>query len=398
MEDKKLGKKCGIYGIHNMINDQWYVGQSQDIEKRWNAHRWGLSHGIGESIHLLRAWRKYGEAAFEWIVLEECNIKALDKKEIEWINKKDSFRNGYNQTIGGGGVRGYQQSEETQEKRSAALAKAMKRPAYRCLRSGLSKRMWEKEEYREKVLKRRSLVMATPEYKEKISKTSKDRYRDPKYKNNYLMKIREYFDNPNNKEAVLLRNRKTASNENRNRKIGAAHSARFEKNPMLREKVSAEAKERWADASYKEKVRKAQKEAAQTKAIPVLQVETGRVFSSMEEAVTAVGGKNKAGICNCCQGKCLTACGFQWRYANETGEEWMARRRKYLSSLIPSKRSGHTPVAVACEETGVIYNSCKEAAVALGLDASSISKVCRGKAKTTKNYHFKYVDKNNEKK
>lgn len=48
---------------------------------------------------------------------------------------------------------------------------------------------------------------------------------------------------------------------------------------------------------------------------------------------------------------------------------------------------------VRCIETGEIFSSGKEAAETMGLDPSHISKVCRGKAKTTGGYHFEFVQK-----
>jgi len=47
---------------------------------------------------------------------------------------------------------------------------------------------------------------------------------------------------------------------------------------------------------------------------------------------------------------------------------------------------------VRCIETGVIYDSGKEAAEAMGLDPSHISKVCRGKLKSHKGFHFEFVE------
>lgn len=114
----------GIYGIHNLINDKWYVGQSKNIERRNCTEKSGLRHrnsfhsGARDNIHMVRAWQKYGEDYFEWIVLEECSVDQLNEKEIFWIEQKDSFNNGYNETGGGGGVRGRVISDETRLKMS----------------------------------------------------------------------------------------------------------------------------------------------------------------------------------------------------------------------------------------------------------------------------------------
>lgn len=95
----------GIYGIHNKVNDKWYVGQSKDIKKRNNGEFCNLLngkfHSWGENHHIVNAVKKYGIRSFEWVVLEECEIDKLDEREIFWIKEKDSYKNGYNQTLGG---------------------------------------------------------------------------------------------------------------------------------------------------------------------------------------------------------------------------------------------------------------------------------------------------------
>lgn len=305
----------GIYGIHNLVNDKWYVGQAVDIEKRWATHRWALSAGKNESEHFLRAWRKYGADAFEWLVLEECSPDVLDEREMLWIAKKDSFRNGYNRTVGGGGCPGRIQSDEEKHKRSEVLSAIYATPEYRDRRSALSKAMWKNSEYRDKLLPVRAAAMSTPEYKEKISKTSKSRYQDPAYRENYRRKIRAYFDDPANREKILRVNRQTCANPERNRKIGEFHRKRYAEDSALRGKVSSESAARWADPEMRSKMQAAQSAAAQKRATKILQVETGIVYPSMRAAADAVGG-TRGTICGVCKGKRLTAYGFHWRYAD----------------------------------------------------------------------------------
>lgn len=45
-------------------------------------------------------------------MLCECNQDVLDEKEIDYIQKYNSFNNGYNQDLGGSGCRGYKHTEE----------------------------------------------------------------------------------------------------------------------------------------------------------------------------------------------------------------------------------------------------------------------------------------------
>lgn len=57
------------------------------------------------------------------------------------------------------------------------------------------------------------------------------------------------------------------------------------------------------------------------------------------------------------------------------------------------RRNNHTTnIKVKCIETGIIYRSYSECGRQMGLDASSISKVCRGELKHFHNYHFEKVE------
>ena len=102
----------GIYCIENCINNKKYIGQAIDIEKRWNDHRQHLRRESHYNYHLQRAWNKYGESNFNFYVIEECCIDELSERESYYINKFNSFNNGYNLTFGGEGTRGFRHTEE----------------------------------------------------------------------------------------------------------------------------------------------------------------------------------------------------------------------------------------------------------------------------------------------
>ena len=88
----------GIYKITNLINGKVYIGQSIDIEKRWEDHKF---YSGKENTAIQSAFKKYGISNFSFEVIEECLKEELDAKEIYWIAKYDSFNNGYNLTQGG---------------------------------------------------------------------------------------------------------------------------------------------------------------------------------------------------------------------------------------------------------------------------------------------------------
>lgn len=70
-------------------------------------------------------------------------------------------------------------------------------------------------------------------------------------------------------------------------------------------------------------------------------------------------------------------------FKKDHSEEFKNKLRKRLSKK------------VLCVETGIIYISTKEAGKLLNIDASCISKCCRGERKTAGGYHWKYANTDN---
>ena len=106
-----------IYTITNIENGNQYVGQTIDYESRKYNHFYNLNKNQHNNRYLQNAFNKYEQENFKMEIIEE-NIKQenLDEREIYWIEKLDTFNNGYNLTKGGDGLRGYKLSEETKEK------------------------------------------------------------------------------------------------------------------------------------------------------------------------------------------------------------------------------------------------------------------------------------------
>ena len=90
-----------IYKITNKVNNKSYIGQTRyTIEFRWKQHQHKK-----DNTYFHNAIHKYGVENFSIEILEECNIEDLNQKEIFYIAKYDTFKNGYNLTIGGDGNR-----------------------------------------------------------------------------------------------------------------------------------------------------------------------------------------------------------------------------------------------------------------------------------------------------
>jgi group I intron endonuclease len=88
----------GIYKIINKENSKIYIGSSIDIEHRWYQHKYYLKNNKHDNKHLQRAWNKYGEDAFLFEIIEECEENKILEREQYWINKLDVCNDkiGYN--------------------------------------------------------------------------------------------------------------------------------------------------------------------------------------------------------------------------------------------------------------------------------------------------------------
>ena len=94
---------CGVvYCITNAINDKKYIGiTTRTIEQRFKEHKEADSY-IGKAI------RKHGVENFEIEIIDEALTKEeLCDNEIYWIEKYNTFNEGYNLTRGGEGVINY---------------------------------------------------------------------------------------------------------------------------------------------------------------------------------------------------------------------------------------------------------------------------------------------------
>ena len=98
--DIVMDKITGIYSIKNIKNDKIYIGKSIDIYKRWNQHKLQLRKNEHHSKSLQADWNKYGEDAFEFSIIEECETEKLNKMEYDNIIRYDSYINGYNEVEG----------------------------------------------------------------------------------------------------------------------------------------------------------------------------------------------------------------------------------------------------------------------------------------------------------
>lgn len=94
-----MSKVFKIYKI-SFPNGKFYIGQTYDINKRWKEH---MNEKYRSDYKVYRAMRKYA-ITLNCFSVEEDNIltqEEADTKEIYYIEKYNSFYDGYNSTLGG---------------------------------------------------------------------------------------------------------------------------------------------------------------------------------------------------------------------------------------------------------------------------------------------------------
>ena len=116
MRFNRIEMKGVIYCYHCISTGKKYIGQTVYEERRKRQHRHDCKRGVDNKFY--RAVRKYGWNKFIYGIIEEYDVDLLAEQEIYYIDCYDSYKNGYNSTIGGDGVGGCSPSEETRKKMS----------------------------------------------------------------------------------------------------------------------------------------------------------------------------------------------------------------------------------------------------------------------------------------
>lgn len=96
----------GIYKYQNKLDGTIYIGQSDNIEKRYAQHIYDTTYRPEQGTGIDKAMAEIGRENFTFEIIEYCNVDQLDEKECYWIAYYDSFHNGYNRTPGGKSLRG----------------------------------------------------------------------------------------------------------------------------------------------------------------------------------------------------------------------------------------------------------------------------------------------------
>lgn len=112
-------KTSGIYCIENLISGKKYIGSSINCERRFRSHKSALRRNVHRNPHLQLAWNKYEEENFSFKIILICEVKELDRYEIDLIKTYKTFDRDYGYNLDAGGTYGNRLiSKETRNKLS----------------------------------------------------------------------------------------------------------------------------------------------------------------------------------------------------------------------------------------------------------------------------------------
>ncbi|MBR5912782.1 MAG: GIY-YIG nuclease family protein [Selenomonadaceae bacterium] len=298
MSDSEKNQMSGIYMLVCRVNGKRYIGQSKNIKRCLNDHKWNKRC---TSI-ISKAIAKYGWDAFDKEILEFCPVEELDEKEIYYIAK---IKPEYNVSKGGKfGLRGFKHSKSFGEKISKALIRSQN-GAKKVINVETGEIFNSIKNAAESVGKSRDVIWRAL-------------YGRIKTAGGYHWKFLSEYDE---------------------------HEILGDEKPYRK---------------------------------TVMCIETGEIFPSARAAAKYVGVSFSL-ISIALHGKCKTAGGFRWKFANaDTPQETFYKDTRKKS--------------VICVETGEIFPTIKAAADILNLkNPASISGALHGRAKTAGGYHWKYT-------
>lgn len=160
MSNDFLGNRSGIYRITCATNGRFYIGSAVNLGGRRADHTHRLRCGKHENGRLQGAWDKYGEAAFQWEVVEFVpDVSMLIEREQFWIDSTGATSRefGFNIAPVAGSQYGYRHTEDAKCKiRLAHTGRKVSEPTRNKMRAAAKAR-------------------CTPEWRENLSQKTKGR-------------------------------------------------------------------------------------------------------------------------------------------------------------------------------------------------------------------------------
>ena len=141
-------KICAVYKITNIITNDFYIGSSNNIKRRWKDHKCKSTWNKCPNNPMYLDMKKYGVDKFEFEIIAEAEVEQLKEKEQQFI---ETLKPTYNNINAKGLDIERQKEHEKSEKGKETHRKASKKYDNQlCLYNGqtltlnaLRKRFWK---------------------------------------------------------------------------------------------------------------------------------------------------------------------------------------------------------------------------------------------------------------
>lgn len=90
-----MNKICGIYKITNTITGDFYIGSSNNVKRRWAAHKWPSVWKKYPNNQMYLDFQKYGLNKFAFEILAEVEESSLKETEQQFIETLKPTYNNY---------------------------------------------------------------------------------------------------------------------------------------------------------------------------------------------------------------------------------------------------------------------------------------------------------------
>lgn len=122
-----------IYKIINDINDKIYIGLTfRTIQNRFKQHISDSKKNTDKHRPLYNAMKKYGAEHFSVIEIEQCDDSEANARESYWIQYYNTYKKGYNATLGGEGKPLYSYEEIINDFKNTDLSARELANKYQC--------------------------------------------------------------------------------------------------------------------------------------------------------------------------------------------------------------------------------------------------------------------------
>ncbi len=398
-----------IYLHRNKINGKIYVGQTvhqDNLNKRTysNGNGYKGKNKNGNDSKFWRAIQKYGWDNFEHIIVEKDipTLEIANEREQYWIAFYNSYKNGYNSTLGGEGAKGRIFTEEEREYRSK-LYKGEGNPMYG-KRGKLAPAYGRvmSEEQKNKIAKANIGRSVSDETRNKLSNVRKQMNlvgeRSSFYGHHHTQEIKERIGR-------LAKERMSLSDNPFNE---------YERTNDIRNQISNTLKEyykthdnprkgkHWDEKHKKQMSDRIKQDPTAMNRIIELGKENGisvnqydlkgnfiKTYNSILEAQNETGAAHTT-IIRCCKRykSAKSAGGYQWRYANDCDD---------IGEIKYGINNGGKKQKINQYDRNMnlimTWNSISDAAKELGLHTSNIIEACKnGRQKTSGGFIWRYVD------